>query len=556
MTFCEFIKEIDFFGKEPEFYIKGKPKKVTLLGRIFTIIFIIIYIIIFCYKLYRMFERVDITFYDSYLSTEEAPKVKLTQDNFTLVFAILDENGLSFIDGTVYYPLAFYYDGKKEEEVTIEVCDKNKVSQEYVDFFGESELEHYYCLTGINYSFRPLIEYLRIEIYPCQDSYEGNNFCELPEIIEEKLSDKIFMIYFQDIMLTPLNYSNPVKNKINSLNTQIYKNLGQYLYAEMQMVKIETSRNIIGFDFLTEPKSEEFIKFDNEVIFPYPGSSLDNGYSPMSIFELRINDRILLENRHYVQLIDALGEIGGFMDIFFSFLTLICSLFVDKSYEQKITNNLFSFDIKHKLILIKKGKNSMFKINKDNNKEINKDKNIEEQNPLKTNNYSYINTQRKRKVLIFQKKRKNLNNIKNKNDSALKIDKIEENPFKTENNIDNENIKTIKNNPVYINQNGTQTLSNIRKAYKADIENETIMIIRKIKLKDLFFSMFCCFIKRKKVYNLLVNESMNVVQEKLDIFNIFRNIFLIENTNNYLNDNSNTIKMSDELSKILIDIMK
>ena len=86
------------------------------------------------------------------------------------------------------------------------------------------------------------------------------------------------------------------------------------------------------------------------------------------------------------------------MDIIFSFFSVICSLFVDKSYEQKITNNLFSFDIKQKLILIKKGKNSEFKINKENNnKENNKDKNIEEQNPLKINNYSNINKQRKKK---------------------------------------------------------------------------------------------------------------------------------------------------------------
>ena len=62
--------------------------------------------------------------------------------------------------------------------------------------------------------------------------------------------------------------------------------------------------------------------------------------------------------------------------------------------------------------------------------------------------------------------------------------------------------------------------------------------------------------KRRKVYNLLVNESMNVVQEKLDIFNIFRNICLIENSNNFLNDNSDKIKMSEEISKKLIEIMK
>ena len=56
-------------------------------------------------------------------------------------------------------------------------------------------------------------------------------------------------------MLTPLNYKNPIKERFNSLNTQIYNTLGQYLHTEMQLVKIETNTNIIGFDFLTKPKN-------------------------------------------------------------------------------------------------------------------------------------------------------------------------------------------------------------------------------------------------------------------------------------------------------------
>ena len=54
---CDFIREIDFFGKLPEFYINGKPKQASILGRILTIIFIIIYLIIFIYKLYRISQR-------------------------------------------------------------------------------------------------------------------------------------------------------------------------------------------------------------------------------------------------------------------------------------------------------------------------------------------------------------------------------------------------------------------------------------------------------------------------------------------------------------------
>ena len=132
------------------------------------------------------------------------------------------------------------------------------------------------------------------------------------------------MIFFRDIQLTPLNFTSPVKNRVNFLNTEIYQGLGQYLHMEMQLVQIETSTNIIGFDFLTEPKTEQFIKFEHEEILPYPGYNFEddeeNFNYAISIFELQLNDKILLEKRYYIQLLDVLGEIGGLMEIINSFL--------------------------------------------------------------------------------------------------------------------------------------------------------------------------------------------------------------------------------------------
>ena len=109
MKFCRLTKEMDFFGKNPELYIEGREKQITHVGRILTYLFIILYIIIFCYKVYRMTTRVDITFYDSFSNTDEIPTVKIVQDNFTLVFGMRNEYGMPFIDDTIYYPVAFFF---------------------------------------------------------------------------------------------------------------------------------------------------------------------------------------------------------------------------------------------------------------------------------------------------------------------------------------------------------------------------------------------------------------------------------------------------------------
>ena len=69
--------------------------------------------------------------------------------------------------------------------------------------------------------------------------------------------------------------------------------------------------------------------------------------------------------------------------------------------------------------------------------------------------------------------------------------------------------------------------------------------------------MSLCFcIKRKRInlYKILLKETMIIIKEKLDIFNIFRNLCLIENSKNDLNNNLATIKMSEECSNLLTAI--
>ena len=552
MSFLEFVKRIDFFGKEPEFYIQGRPKQVSIFGRIFTYIFIFLYILIFCYKLYRMSQRVDITFYDSYSNTDEVPNIKITQDNFTLMFTILDENGEPFIDDTIYYPEAFFSD-EYSEEIRIERCSPDKIGPRYREFFDDSEIMDYYCLVDVNYSLVPNMNSLRISIYPCRNN-EDDDYCESQEYIENYLSNKLFLVYFQDIMLTPLDYHNPIKERINVLNTEIYKNLGQYLHTEMQLVKIETSTNIIGFDFLTKPKIEEFIKFDKEVILPFPGYNFDDEEDeyPITIFELQLNDRILLEKRYYVQLIDVLGEIGGFMEIMFSFFSMICSLIVDILYEKTLTNNLFTYNITRKTILIKKRENPIFKINKD------KDTKIEEPNSSEVTIFptKMKKNKNKKKVMIVNTEIKYINN-KNSEEKYLakNKNKVDVSSFKKETKIKNIDIQSVKSSYDDINKNDLESFYNMSKKSKNSTDNTNNWIIEEIGLKDLLISVFyCCGKKRRKMYNMLLNEGMKVIIEKLDISNIFKNIYSIECSNNDFCKSMNIIKMSGECVKALSEI--
>ena len=56
--------------------------------------------------------------------------------------------------------------------------------------------------------------------------------------------------------------------------------------------------------------------------------------------------------------------------------------------------------------------------------------------------------------------------------------------------------------------------------------------------------------------DIVLNEGMKLIIEKLDISNIFRNIYIIENSNNAVNKNLDAIKMSENFTKVILSVIK
>ena len=317
----------------------------------------------------------------------------------------------------------------------------------------------------------------------------------------------------------------------------------------MQLVKIETTTNIIGFDFLTDPKTEEFIKFDKEQIITYPGYDVfNNEYDyPASLFEIQINDKILLEKRKYVQFIDVLGEIGGLMEIIYSFFGLICSLILDVIYENKITNELFDFNISKKLVLFKKRNAHIF--------EKIKDKKNEEKKYDNKHLHSSLNG-KKNKNEEKEDSESDIN-IQNRNINKKQLETLSESYVFDKKVVNNNKIKMeIESNKSTTKEIITKSEEFLNNKSNNDINKENTFIIYSISLIELFISKFYCCCKKRKIYanNLLVNESMNIIIEKLDILNIFKNMWAFKYSNNNLSQKANMVNMSEECSKNLSEI--
>ena len=568
----ECFYEFDLFGKSPEFYYKRRAKKVSITGRIFTIIYSLIYSAFFVYKLIRMLKRVNVTFYDTFAYIGEIPSIDITNENFYGGFAI---GNIPFIDETIYYPKAEFYSGQKvgnqwswsSKEIELEKCKLEKFGSKYRELFKDKQLNNLYCLSEVNmtlkgYSTYDEFSYFYLTFYKCNGTTKDGIPCQPSSEIDKYLYSNIVQFYMQDIELTPQIYSSPVQIREKHITGPIYKHLYQKIYAYMQIVITETDNDVIGFEGLSNIKTEKNIKYDESWIISAPnnGQTYDDGY-PIFEITVQLAEKVLTQKRSYTKLFEVLGDVGGLMEFFFTFFNIIASSLADTLYNISLINNLFTFYLEKKIILIK-NKNNKNRFSLKERASIYKPKirpsNLSPKNILNSNDemidIKKVNTKNNeinsklsinRKIGIKKKKKKLRNTVTT----------LEKNVI---NKISILNLKNEDNNP---NKNSFEyDISNMECREEKDIEKEKVeqKLIKKIKINrfDICFFLLCIK-RRKKIEKILIDEGMNIIIKKLDIINIFYNIYNVEKIQEKLSDDVDKItNMSNKSKKDLINIYK
>ena len=114
LPLCGFFFDIDLFGSDVDIYYKGRPKRNSWIGRIFTLCYAGIYIFFLIFRLIRMVNKEDVTFYDTYAFNCEPPFMKLNTENYRSGFAIIHpKTKQPFINQSIYIPKMTYTYGIK-----------------------------------------------------------------------------------------------------------------------------------------------------------------------------------------------------------------------------------------------------------------------------------------------------------------------------------------------------------------------------------------------------------------------------------------------------------
>ena len=279
-----------------------------------------------------------------------------------------------------------------------------------------------------------------------------------------------------------------------------------------------------------------------------------------------MSEKIKTIQRTYTQLIDVLGDVGGLMEVMESVLGVICLLVADILYDKTMVNNLFSFNVEDYMIKIKTKLKESDSINKSKNEENNNEDNFDK----KTIDISKKNSNKEAKDnSIYLKKdsfkpktndkKKSLNeNLTNTNiiiNSSGRKSFFKRNTIKIQKSVLFPQSKIVKENnkEQELNINNIEIYEN-----KKDIVNKQIYqnkFIKKLNTNILCtYFCFCCSRKRENFANVLLDEAMSVITEKLDIYNIFRNMYYVDDvkkkTNYEFEDFEITEECKEKLKKI------
>ena len=538
---CRIWKDIDMFGKEPELYYKSRPKKTSWIGRILSFLFVLVYFAFFLYKLIRMLKKVDVTFYDTFTYADKPPAVPLTHNNFYIAFALEDPITYNpFVDESVYYPKAYFKRAEmkgddfewKIVELEVERCKLEKFGESYREVFKNVDLYNHYCFKDINnyileghFSYL-LYSFFYIEFYPCVNTTDSKKCKPLNEI-DYYLANTFISFEIENIELTPKNYENPTRPRNTDVYTTVGKKLFQEIHVYFEVVNIETDLDWFGFDEFENIKSDIYLKYDEMFIM---GNLIEEDiYETGNKFcdvTFKLSENVRTQRRVYTKFVTILGDVGGLMEVIFTFFRLISSFSVDILYEISLVNRLFKFDLDKKNVILRENDQNNFKQIKVfdiNDKETIKEKKIEN-NDI---------------TIIANNTKKNMKNKSNKLFSKKKV---------INRNINNEifsmNFSNTKSKSNFQDvEIGNKIAVNNDK--KNNMNNESKNIVNKVRLNRACIYFCFCFARHRKIQdNFLIKEGMNLISRRLDIFNIFEKIYQDEQRKETVFNK--VIPMSDE----------
>ena len=281
------------------------------------------------------------------------------------------------------------------------------------------------------------------------------------------------------------------------------------------------------------------------------------------------------------------------MEVMESILGIICSFITDILYDKVMVNNLFSFNLNTNTAKIKTQLKRQITANSQhnnndnsqNNKTLifNNNDNYNINNCNENNNNNKLKHQETLDKTIFDLSKKNtmksnqpnssikktrlkkrvkhlsgyiFNNINSSERSAYIKSNLGKSSIKSilKDNYENKELENeVELNDLNLNDNGIKIYENNEEKSNKIFDQKKI--ITKLDASSFYtYFCFCCIRKRQNIGNALLDEALGIITDKLDIYNMFRNFYYIDEIKTKSNYEYKEFEISNECKQKLKEV--
>ena len=546
--------DFDIFSKPIGFFYHDKEKIGSIIGFIFTILYIILSIFLFIFYTVTTINKRGLKVHDSILFQKEAPEMRINPDLFYFAFGVENySTGYSrFIDETIYYPKVEYVNKIKEgpsfkiinrSPLEYERCQEDKFGKDYQHLLVKGELNNSYCINDLNLTLAgnfkyDKLSYIKIEIYPCMNTTENNNHCKPKEVINEFLSTTFISILAKDIGLEPSNYSRPYIPTFQDL----YISLDSKFYTEFSIffgiTEIQTDIGLFSEKYHKE-RYMNYVKTIQSIYY----KDTENKYSsePICEIQIRMGDDIRIQKRTYMKMSEVFAITGGYMQLISTIFSVTTFLLNRINNEIQLVNSIFNFYPKKRRISLKyqlqksPGNNSPSLIrNKQYFQKFQDDSLNDKNNTIldmsKHNLIIFNNIDNSCKSISNHKPKEQIKNNKISYNEEIKNDiNISKNVIskKGKDSSNNKSLNKKKKSSHKPNKLNKIKIKDKFSLFEKTSENPDEIWKKNVKFNSFYYFCLGMFMREKEEI-LLFDLAISFYKQKMDIIYLFHLILLVE----------------------------
>ena len=357
----EFLKYIDCYGTEFNFYTEKNRKFYTPLGGILTFLSVVFSIFVFISLNYLEFTHENpIT--STYILRANYTNVKFGEEKIWIPWRIRDYYNKKIDHKNLFYPLIYYFKGIKNETtrgmdltydfLDYKLCNETSMVNRSELYKINVSLDDLYCINmediyvGGNWQSE-FINYIEFDLYVCEDGINYNESdircTSYDTIVNSSINNSYEMeIYYPLVYYQPTNKSIPivVKYKNYFYHFSRYSNKIDRLYLQKHIFFDDVgwfNKDIKNYSFWGQSSllGDSYATRDGRDLMN------EGSNSRLYSFNIYLNSDIICYNRSYKKVMIILAESLPIMNVIFVILGAIAELFKVSSGNQKLTELLF-----------------------------------------------------------------------------------------------------------------------------------------------------------------------------------------------------------------------